>query len=253
MKAPASVTASLKWRLEFAGDTGSTNDLVLERALGGEEEGLAVWARSQRSGRGRMGRSWYSPPGGGLYFSALLRPPVQPGEISLMSLLAGVAAAESLSEIGGRAIGLKWPNDLRLGRKKVGGILCEYEPRGGEPGAVAVGIGINLKTPEGGFPNNILATSMEEAGCRLGGGEEMIGAILERLGRCYRDFLGHGFDPLRRRWEGLCDGIGEFAEVSLAGKSLSGRVRGIDEKGRLVLEQPGGGACAVEAGEVIER
>ena len=117
-------------------------------------------------------------------------------------------------------VGLKWPNDLRVGRKKVGGILCEYEPRGGEIGAVAVGIGVNLKTPEGGYPEGILATSMEEAGCRLGGGEEMIGALLDRLGRCYRDFLGHGFEPLRRRWEGLCDGIGEVIEVTLAGESV---------------------------------
>ena len=129
--------------------------------------------------------------------------------------------------------------------------MCEYVPRGGEPGAVAVGIGINLKTPEGGYPEDILATSMEEGGCRLG--EEMIGALLDRLGQCYRDFLGHGFEPLRRRWEGLCDGIGEFAEVTLAGESVSGRARGIDEKGRLVLEQPGGGTYAIEAGEVIER
>jgi BirA family biotin operon repressor/biotin-[acetyl-CoA-carboxylase] ligase len=253
MKAPASVPASVKWRLEFAGDTGSTNDLVLERARAGEEEGLAVWARSQQKGRGRMGRNWYSPPGGGLYFSALLRPPAAPDKISLMSLLAGVAAAETLGEIGGRPVGLKWPNDLRLGRRKVGGILCEYEPGGGKPGAVAVGIGINLKTPEGGFPENIPATSMEEAGCRLGGGEEMIGAILQGLGRRYRDFLCQGFEPIRKRWEGLCDGIGDLAEVSLAGEPVSGRMRGIDEKGRLVLEQPGGGECAVEAGEVIER
>ncbi len=253
MKAPASVPASIKWRLEFAGDIGSTNEFVLERAREGEEEGLAVWARYQRKGRGRMGRTWHSPPGCGLYFSALLRPPVPPEEKSLMSILAGVAAAECLSEIGGRAIGLKWPNDLRLGRKKVGGILCEYEPRGGEIGAVAVGIGINLKTPADGYPEGILATSMEEAGCRLGGGEEMIGALLDRLGRCYRNFLGQGFEPIRKRWEGLCDGIGEIAEVSLAGESVSGRARGIDEKGRLVLEQPGGGTCAIEAGEVIER
>ena len=117
---------TLNWRIETIEEASSTNDLVSARARQGEASGLVVRAISQTKGRGRQGRSWFSPPGGGLYFSALLRPDGEPGISSLLTLILGVAAAEGLREATGLRIGLKWPNDLRVDGKKIGGILCEY-------------------------------------------------------------------------------------------------------------------------------
>ncbi|MFC1491492.1 biotin--[acetyl-CoA-carboxylase] ligase [Nitrospinota bacterium] len=254
MRTPAASAPAVRWRPEKAGEVNSTNDLLLERARRGEAEGLAVWATSQRAGRGRMGRTWLSPPGCGLYFSALLRPPVPPEQKPLMSILAGAAIAEALAEIGGLPVGLKWPNDLRLDRNKVGGILCEYEPKGGPVAAVVVGVGINLRTPPGGYPEEIRgrAVSMEEAGCRIAGEEEMIEALLSRLGSWYRDFLTSGFEPLRRRWEELCDGIGRRVTLSLAGGRATGTVAGIDAAGHLLLEEASGSVRSIDAGEIAE-
>ena len=134
----------LDWRVETIDEASSTNDLLSARARKGEAEGLVIQAISQTKGRGRRGRSWFSPPGSGLYFSALFRPHGETGISPVMTLLLGVAVAEGLREATGLRIGLKWPNDLRVDGKKIGGILCEYtsstEPaslrcrrRGGEP------------------------------------------------------------------------------------------------------------------------
>ena len=104
---------TLSWRIETIDETDSTNDLVSARAREGEASGLVIRAISQTRGRGRRGRSWFSPPGSGLYFSVLLRQDGVPEIGSLMTLLLGVAAAEGLSESTGLRVGLKWPNDLR--------------------------------------------------------------------------------------------------------------------------------------------
>ena len=111
----------LDWRIETIDEASSTNDLVSARARQGEASGLVVRAISQTKGRGRQGRSWFSPPGGGLYFSALLRPDGETEISSLLTLILGVAAAEGLREVTGLRIGLKWPNDLRVEGRKIGG------------------------------------------------------------------------------------------------------------------------------------
>ena len=109
---------TLSWRVETVEETSSTNDLVSARAWQGEPVGLVVRAVSQTKGKGRRGRSWFSPPGSGLYFSALLRPGRAVETSARLTLLLGVAAAEGLSEATGLRIGLKWPNDLRVRSKK---------------------------------------------------------------------------------------------------------------------------------------
>ncbi|MEE9240682.1 MAG: biotin--[acetyl-CoA-carboxylase] ligase [bacterium] len=246
--------SSIRWRIENESEVDSTNDLVLERARLGEPEGLVIIALSQRKGRGRLGRRWHSPPESGLYFSVLLRPSVQVEQTAMMSLIAGVAAAEGLAGFTERPVGLKWPNDLRIGGKKAGGILCEYEKSGGPPAAVAVGFGINLKPPPGGFPGNFRAqaTSLEEAGGVGLDAGSTLRPLLERLGSWYRDFLSNGFEPVKRRWEALCDNLGDEVQLSLAGGPIRGKVAGIDMKGHLLLELPGGNVRAFDSGEVAE-
>lgn len=245
---------ALAWRVEWLDEVGSTNDCLLERARRGEAEGLVVAARSQTRGRGREGRRWHSPPGTGLYFSALLRPLKPPAEARLLSLVAGVAAAEGLSSLPGPPVGLKWPNDLRIHRKKLGGILCEYEPRGGVPAAVAVGVGVNLSGQEADFPVELRGrvTSLRLAGKELSESQEMLSLLLRQLDFWYKVFCDTGFAPVRTRWNELCDNLGEEAAVSAKDGTFSGKIAGIDASGRLLLQGAGGRLLRAEAGEVIE-
>jgi len=125
------------------GDVGSTMDALHALADGGAAAGTAVVARSQTAGRGSRGRQWTSPPGG-LWLSVLSRP-AAPG-LELVSLRTGLAVAEALGRLGaGDRIRLKWPNDLMLDERKVGGILCEARWHGAALGWVAIGLGLNVE------------------------------------------------------------------------------------------------------------
>lgn len=122
---------------------GSTMDVIHQLAAEGAEAGTMVTAGEQLEGRGSRGRAWHSPPGG-LWVSTLFRPPATEG-LEVISLRVGVAVAEALDPLVPGPIQLKWPNDLMLGDRKVGGILCEARWQGGALGWVAVGIGLNVR------------------------------------------------------------------------------------------------------------
>jgi BirA family biotin operon repressor/biotin-[acetyl-CoA-carboxylase] ligase len=121
---------------------GSTMDALHELAQGGAPAGTAVVAVEQTGGRGSRGRVWASPRGG-LWLSVLFRPTAVPG-LELLSLRVGLAVAQALELLGAPTVGIKWPNDLMLGDRKLGGILCEARWQGNAPGWVAVGLGLNV-------------------------------------------------------------------------------------------------------------
>jgi BirA family transcriptional regulator, biotin operon repressor / biotin---[acetyl-CoA-carboxylase] ligase len=122
---------------------GSTMDVVHELAAGGAEAGTAVLAGEQLEGRGSRGRSWHSPPGG-LWLSVLFRPPTADG-VEVISLRVGLAVAEAVRRLVPKPLQLKWPNDLMLEGRKVGGVLCEARWQGEALGWVAVGLGMNVR------------------------------------------------------------------------------------------------------------
>jgi BirA family biotin operon repressor/biotin-[acetyl-CoA-carboxylase] ligase len=126
--------------------TPSTQDVLHQMAAAGAPAGTAIVARVQTVGRGSRGRSWESPPGG-LWLSVLLRPVAAPA-VEVLSLRVALAASAAIeSQVPGVLIQLKWPNDLLLAGRKLGGILCEARWQGGAPGWVAVGIGVNVANP----------------------------------------------------------------------------------------------------------
>ena len=139
-------------------EVGSTNDLAIVAADSGAPEGLVVAANAQSSGRGRLGRSWVSPPGAGLYVSAVLRPP--PHVLPLITIAAGVAVADGIEAATGLSPCVKWPNDVYAGSRKLAGILAET----GSSAAgdhVIVGFGVNVRTAA--YPPDVAAraTSIE--------------------------------------------------------------------------------------------
>src|SRR5215210_767076 len=130
-------------RLHYFERLSSTMDLLHELAGGGAEAGSAVRAGEQLQGRGSRGRSWHSPPGG-RWLSVLFRPPVLQG-VEVISLRAGLAVAEAIQPLVPETLQLKWPNDLILNGRKLGGMLCEARWQGEALGWVAVGVGLNVK------------------------------------------------------------------------------------------------------------
>lgn len=142
--------------IEVLEKTTSTNTIIRQRA-NESPEGLVVVAEEQSEGRGRLGRSFFSPGGTGLYISLLLRPEIEPSEAVMITTAAAVAVCEALEKVGADTPQIKWVNDVFVKGKKVCGILTEasFNPESRKLKYAVLGIGINMYEPEGGFPDEI--------------------------------------------------------------------------------------------------
>jgi BirA family biotin operon repressor/biotin-[acetyl-CoA-carboxylase] ligase len=234
-------------------ETGSTNEDVLKEAAGGAPEGLVIAAEAQTAGKGRLGRTWQARPGSALTFSVLLRPDrVPPSARGWAPLLAGVATVRALRQETGADAGLKWPNDVLVGGRKLAGILAEQL---GE--AIVVGIGINVLGPEHELPVPT-ATSLEHSGAASTDRTALLAAILRQLEHWYVRWseTGKG-DPvasgLREQYLSLCTTIGQPVRVLLpGGRALTGTAADVDGAGRLLVEPASGSdLVAVSSGDVI--
>jgi BirA family biotin operon repressor/biotin-[acetyl-CoA-carboxylase] ligase len=234
----------------------STNRRAREEALRGAPEGTAVLADSQSAGRGRLGRSWSSPPGANAYFSLVLRPPLPLEQVPQMTLVAGVCCARAIRRAARLEARLKWPNDIFVGGKKTGGILAEMEGGRSPRQFVILGIGINVNWEASGVPPDLreTATSLRlEAGREFDRGA-LIGEILAELERDYARFREEGFsETMREEWTRLALGIGERATLISPGHSLPGEIRGLDRDGALLFRDTEGNTRRVSSGEVSLR
>lgn len=225
------------WRVRVLEETGSTNSDAAEAARAGEPEGLVILAESQRAGRGRLGRTWVSTPRAGLWLSVLLRPAAPTATWGWLPLLAGVALADA---VPGAA--LKWPNDLMFNGRKCAGILAEVVL----PGAVVLGVGLNVSHEAAELPAGVNATSL-----RLEGAErdrtELAADLITRLrARVAGDWSGLREDYLQR-----CETIGRAVRVILPGdEEITGKATGVDADGRLVVRTESGDHCPIAAGDV---
>ena len=244
------------WReIEVVESTGSTNADLLARAQQGEAEGTVLAAEEQRAGRGRMGRTWTSPPRAALTFSLLLKPAVPPARRGWLPLLTGVAVAAAVTRATGVETGLKWPNDLLAADAKLAGILAEAAGN-----AVVVGIGLNVSTEPAEFPNPrpgaLPAISLRAAGATALNREDILLAILDGFERWYRAWQRAGGDPdrsgLREEYVRWSATIGRTVRAELpGGQALSGPAVGVDSDGRLLVRLSSGSEVAVAAGDVV--
>jgi BirA family transcriptional regulator, biotin operon repressor / biotin---[acetyl-CoA-carboxylase] ligase len=242
------------WRaLDVTPSTGSTNADLLARAREGAPDGAVLAAGEQTAGRGRMGRSWVSPPGAALTFSLLVRPaPVPPARRGWLPLLAGMAVAEAVRTVAAVDALLKWPNDVLVGAAKLGGILAEAV---GD--AVVIGVGLNVSAGPPGLPAAALpATSLRALGAAGLAREPLLTEILAAFERWYLAWREAGGDPdrcgLRSGYARLSATIGRRVRVELpGGQLLSGLAVGVDEDGRLVVRAEEGTELPVAAGDVV--
>ena len=245
----ALVDGGLWRRVQVVDETDSTNADVAELARSGEAEGLVLVAEHQLAGRGRHGRAWEAPARSGLSFSVLLRPVGVPANRwPLVPLLAGVGVARAVARVAETEISLKWPNDLLIGDRKLGGILAEWV----EPAAIVVGVGLNvtMREPELPVPT---AISLGLAGAKTTDRDTVLRACLRGIATEYAAWLGAAGDPesLLPAYRQLCTTIGREVRVELpGGRLLQGRAAGVDATGSLVVETAGARET-VTAGDVV--
>jgi BirA family biotin operon repressor/biotin-[acetyl-CoA-carboxylase] ligase len=236
------------WRapIEHHRSLASTNDRLKELARAKAPEGSVVWADTQTAGRGRHGRAWTSPPGN-LYVSILLRPSV--ALASLLPLVAGVAVAEALESWAVGAC-LKWPNDVVVADRKLGGILAESSSTGVGLDWVVVGIGVNVNGP---VPPELreLAVTLAEAGAPMAEVADVAVAALARLAVWYHRLAEAGRDTVLQEWRRRSvPWWGEPVEAWSLGSRIVGRPAGLDDEGGLVLEMDDGSRSTLRSGEV---
>jgi len=233
-------------RLELHDELPSTSDRLRELAQDGTPAFTVVVAGTQSKGRGRMGRQWHSPPESGLWLSVLVRdvPDRFPG---LLPLAVGVALARALERLVADSVALKWPNDILIGERKVAGILCETV--GGPGEGIIVGIGVNLRAPEGGLPPE-LASGMAFL-------EEVAGLPMMEpaVARLVLGELGRWVRPVPMRLEGRL--LAEWeARDCLRGRSViledgtGGTASGVRSDGALGVTLADGRELDVRAGGV---
>lgn len=230
-------------------EVGSTNTVARDLARDGAAEGAVVIADAQTAGRGRLGRSWTSPPGRNLYLSIVLRPRLPDARLGQVSLVAGVATCEAVREWCPAWI--KWPNDVLVDGRKVAGLLIESE---GEEGSrfLILGIGVNLNASLADFPPELRdkAGSIQMATGRPVERERCAAALLARLEHRYDELHAQGFAPLRAAWESLSTLIGTEIRVEEPAGSVEGVVLGLDDDGALRVRTASSGERRVVAGDV---
>jgi BirA family transcriptional regulator, biotin operon repressor / biotin---[acetyl-CoA-carboxylase] ligase len=235
----ADLTAPARWDEV----TGSTNATAMELAAAGTPEWTVVAAGHQTQGRGRLGRAWVDRPGGSLMVSIVLRPALPVGDAGILTLLAGAAWAGSARDLTGLDVRCKWPNDLVIDGRKLGGILAEAVSGGdGELAHIVIGSGINIVPP----------TDVRDA---AGLGEavdptELLGGFLRRFSADYGE-AGVGAAPRAlRRWRTVSDTLGRSVRArQLDGEAVEGVALDVDEHGGLVVDTSTG-LATVRFGEV---
>ncbi len=233
----------VKWDVRKVEETASTNADAAEAARAGAPEGVVVVAEHQTAGRGRLDRTWESPPGSGLAMSAVLRPAeLAIANWSWIPLMAGIATAEAVAQFG-LVAQLKWPNEVEADGRKLAGILVERIESPNGPAAI-VGIGLNVAMTADQLPIPT-ATSLSLLGVDVDR-DEVLSRILEALERCY-DMLLVDVGAVRAAYLSACSTVGSQVRVALPdGSTLDGDATDVDAHGRLVVD-----GHPITAGDVV--
>jgi BirA family biotin operon repressor/biotin-[acetyl-CoA-carboxylase] ligase len=226
-----------RFALEILDSAESTNTLLTQRAVVGAASGCVIAAEWQSHGRGRRGRVWHSTLGGALTFSLLWRFQQGVGFLAGLSLAIGLAITRSLAALGVHDAGLKWPNDVIWGGRKLAGILIEMQGDMLGPSAAVIGIGLNCRVPD------VLRSRIDQPVVDL---EEAVGSapdrnrilavLLVELERTLFAFARDGFAPLREEWQRCHVYQRKAVDITLPdGSKVSGMAEGVAEDGTLLI------------------
>jgi BirA family transcriptional regulator, biotin operon repressor / biotin---[acetyl-CoA-carboxylase] ligase len=231
----------------------STNRVALELAHAGEPEGAMVLAEEQTAGRGRAGRTWHSERAVGIYVTLVLRPKLAPVQAPLLTMMAGLSAYTGIQAHSGLVVDLKWPNDLLIRGKKVGGILTEMHAEPGQVRFVIVGIGLNVNQEK--FPGELgsVATSLRIESGRPQSRLELLVRLLREFENDYNRFLSEGSGAVIERFMKVSSyAQGKRVRVSNGKDAFTGVTAGLGPEGLLQVQRDGGHVTTVIAGDVAE-
>jgi BirA family transcriptional regulator, biotin operon repressor / biotin---[acetyl-CoA-carboxylase] ligase len=237
-------TQSLGRRIELRDQIGSTNREAVSLAQAGVEHGTVVLADSQSEGRGRLSRLWFSPPGVNLYCSIVIRKAISADRhsewLSWLPLTAALAAAEAIETVAATSVAVKWPNDLLIAGRKIGGILCESGTTAPSGPFQVIGIGLNINGERNDFPDELRETATtirHEVGSFIDR-NRLLAQLLYELEACLDEYAQRGIERLALAYGRRCSTIGKIVKATLAdGKELVGLAEAIGKDGSLTLVQ----------------
>jgi BirA family biotin operon repressor/biotin-[acetyl-CoA-carboxylase] ligase len=233
-------------------ETTSTNDVAARLARGGAKEGAVVFAESQTKGRGRMGRTWVSPAGKGLWFTVLLRPDFPPQAATQLTVAAATALARAVTLQTGIVPEIKWPNDILIRGRKIAGILTEMRAELDRVQEVLLGIGMDVNLEADDFADDLkrTATSLRiETGQKVNRSELAV-AVLRELDRDYQMVMEGEFQRLAEQWEERCSTLGRQVAIRLGDRVIRGRAESLDSDGALLVRGLHGHLERIVGGDV---
>ena len=239
-----------KWKISVYDEVASTNDIIREKAAQGAGEGEVAVAVKQTAGKGRLGRSFYSPKGSGLYFSLLLKPEFPLDKVTLITTAAAVAVSRAVDKISGETTEIKWVNDVLLRQRKICGISTEavFSAELGKLDYIVLGIGVNIYRPKGGFPKEIegkagyiFKRAQDDVRNRL------TAEILTQFERIYDKIEDGSFvEEYRKR----CGILGKEILVCRKDERIPALALDVDEACRLKVRYEGGKEELLNSGEI---
>jgi BirA family transcriptional regulator, biotin operon repressor / biotin---[acetyl-CoA-carboxylase] ligase len=238
-------------RIVYHETIDSTNRFAKDLAVAGAVEGTLVLAEEQTGGRGRRGRPWLSPGKENLLFSVLLRPALPPDRVFLLTMILALSAIKAVNTLSGLLPGIKWPNDLYAGMKKLGGILTECSVSLKDVDWVVLGLGLNVNR----HPEELAAQAtciLEETGIRVSRNQLLI-EILKGLEAAYTEIRSGNIEPYYSGWNEACFILGKAVEIESARERIRGKALYIEPDGALIIETQEGDLRRVVAGDVSLR
>ena len=227
----------------------STMDVAMQLGIKGASEGTLVLSESQTKGKGRLGRNWFSPKHKGIYLSLILKPKMLPSQASMLTLLSAVSICEAIKGIVALDVNIKWPNDILLGNKKIGGILTELNAEMDKINFVIIGIGLNVNNDKKTLISG--ATSLKEAKKEQINRVNLLQEVLRKIEGNYALLHKKGAQPIIEKWREHSITLGRRVKVYCQKEHIEGEAFDIDKDGGLLIRKDSGVTEKVMAGDVV--
>lgn len=227
----------------------STMDIAFQVGMKDACEGTLILAEAQTKGRGRLGRSWVSPKYKGIYLSLILKPKISPDKAPILTLLSAVSVCEAIKGVTGLEAQIKWPNDILIHHKKLGGILTELSAEMDEVRFVAIGIGLNVNNDRKSLIST--ATSLREQKKENISRLELLREMLRRIEANYLLLQDKGSRPIIEKWREHNITLGKRIKVASRKEHVEGEAVDIDMDGALLLRRDSGVVEKIVSGDIV--
>lgn len=236
-------------RIYYFDSISSTMDIAEELGIKGAPEGTLILAEAQTKGKGRLGRTWFSPKYKGIYLSLILKPNILPNQAPLITLLSAVSICEAIKEISGLDTQIKWPNDILIHNKKIGGILTQLNAETDTVRFVIIGIGLNVNNDKKTLV--AAATSLKEQKKQSLDRIKLLQELLRRIEANYLLFQKKGSPAIVEKWRQYSVTLGKRVKITHHKERLEGEAIDIDIDGGLLIRNDFGLIEKIMAGDVV--